>query len=105
FSGKFDDATTTVASFTMEFDLWKDLFGKTSKALLQSAELEAKRAQLQKQVETKAFHIALRRIYWNLVANQEALKISEALLKTAESQAKETRARFQSAVAESDEVA
>lgn len=105
FTEKFDDATTTIASFTVEFDLWKDLLGKTSKAVLQSAEFESKRAQLQKQVEIKAFKLALRRIYWNLVANQESLRISEALLKTAESQAREIRAKFQNAVAEADEVA
>jgi hypothetical protein len=32
FTGKFRDVTTTVASFTVQMDLWRDLFGRMSKA-------------------------------------------------------------------------
>ena len=104
-SGKFRDVTTTTLSFTMQMDLWKDLFGRTSKARVESAEMDSKRAQLEKDIQTKTFLISLRRIYWSLVANQESLKISEQLLKTAQRQAAETQRRFKDSVAETDEVA
>jgi outer membrane protein TolC len=104
-SGKFRDVTTTILSFTLQMDVWKDLFGRLSKARLESLAMETQRAELEKDIHTKAFRISLRRIYWSLVANQEALKISEELLKTAQRQSSETNQRFRNSVAESDEVA
>jgi outer membrane protein TolC len=103
--GSFRNITTTTLSFTMQMDLWRDLFGRLSKAQLENAQLEQKRAEIEKDIQTKAFRVTLRRIYWGLVANQEALTISEELLKTAKRQAEETKLRFRNAVAEADEVA
>jgi outer membrane protein TolC len=103
--GKYRDVSTTTLSFTMQMDLWKDLLGRLSKAQLESAQLDSKRAELEKDIQTKSFHISLRRVYWSLVANQESLKIAEELLKTAQRQSNETQQRFKNAVAESDEVA
>ena len=104
-AGTFRDATTTTLSFTVQLDLWKNLFGRVSKVKLESAELDSKRAEIEKDIQTKAYKITLRRVYWSLVANQEALKISEELLKTAQRQAAEINLRFKNAVAEADEVA
>lgn len=104
-SGKYRDVTTTILSFSMQMDLWKDLLGRLSKARLESVQLEAKRAELEREIQTKTFHITLRRLYWSLVANQESLKIAGELLKTAQRQLAETQSRFKNAVAESDEVA
>jgi outer membrane protein TolC len=104
-AGTFRDATTTTLSFIIQLDLWKNLFGRVSKVKLESAELDSKRAEIEKDIQTKAYKIALRRIYWSLVANQEALKISEELLKTAQRQSSEINLRFKNAVAEADEVA
>jgi outer membrane protein TolC len=103
--GKYRDVSTTTLSFTMQMDLWKDLLGRLSKAQLESVLLDSKRAELEKDIQTKSFHISLRRVYWSLVANQESLKIAEELLKTAQRQSNETQQRFKNAVAESDEVA
>lgn len=104
-NGKYRDVSTTTLSFTMQMDLWKDLLGRLSKAQLESAQLESKRSELERDIQTKSFHISLRRVYWSLVANQESIKIAEELLKTAQRQSNETQARFKNAVAESDEVA
>lgn len=104
-NGKYRDVTTTTLSFTMQMNLWKDLLGRMSKARVESAQLEAKRGELERDIQTKSFLISLRRIYWSLVANQESLKIAEELLRTAQRQLAETQARFRNAVAESDEVA
>lgn len=105
FTGRFNDVTTTTLRFTVQMDLWRDLFGRMSKAKLESAEFDKKRAEIEKEIQTKAFNISLRRVYWSLVANQEALKISNELLKTAQQQANETAQRFKNSVAEADEVA
>lgn len=103
--GKYRDVTTTGLAFTMQMDLWRDLFGKLSKAKLANADLEAKKAELEKTIQTKAFLLSLRRVYWSLVANEEAIKFSSELLETARTQARETTARFKNSVAEADEVA
>lgn len=105
FIGKLADATMTTLAFTVQMDLWKNIFGRLSKAELESAVLEKKRAQIEKDIQLKAFKISLRRVYWSLVANNEATNISRELLKTAKSQLDESKLRLKNAVAEADEVA
>ncbi len=105
FTGRFRNATTTTLNFTMQMDLWRDLFGRMSKAELESAELERKKADFEKKVAEKSFRLSLRRLYWTLVANNESMKISQELLGSAETLAKETNQRYKNAVAEADEVA
>ncbi len=105
FPGKFRNVTTTVASFTVQMDLWKDLFGRMSKATQENAALESKRAGLENEIQMKTFSITLRRMYWSLVANQESLKISEELFGTAKQQLSESKRRFANSIAEADEVA
>lgn len=104
FAGKFRDSTTTVLSFTMQLDVWKNLFGRLSKARIEYADLQARSALLQKEIQSKVFVISLRRLYWSLVANQEAMKISEGLLNTARKQAADAGLRYRNAVADIDEV-
>lgn len=105
FIGKLENATVTTLSFTVQMDLWKDLLGRLSKAKLESVELQVKKASIEKEIQEKTFFITLRRLYWSLVANELSLKTSNELLKTSQKQATETRARFNNAVAEADEVA
>lgn len=105
FTGRFRNATTTTANFTVQMDLWRDLFGRMSKAELESADLQAKRADLEKMIAQKTFRLSLRRLYWSLVANNESMKISQELLSSAEVLAKETSQRYKNAVAEADDVA
>ena len=104
-TGKYRDITTTSLSFTMQMDVWKDLFGRMSKAKLESATYESKRAEIEREIQMKTFVISLRRIYWSLVANKEAVKISEELLKTSQQQLDESKRQFKNSVAEADEVA
>ena len=47
----------------------------------------------------------MRTIYWNLVAIEESMKISQELLRISEKQVKESRKRLQSRVADKGEVA
>ena len=103
--GKYRDVTTTVLNFTVQMDLWKDLFGRVTKAKLKNTSDEKKRAELEQAIRNKGFLISLRKTYWALVANNESMKISRQLLKTAEDQSEETGRRFRNNVAETDEVA
>lgn len=105
FTGMFRDASTTTLRFTMQMDLWRDLFGRMSKSQIESAQLETKRAEMEREIAKKAFRLSLRRLYWSLVANNESMKISGELLKSAEKISNETAQRFQNSVAEADEVA
>lgn len=105
FTGRFRDVTTTSVRFQVQMDLWKDLFGRLTKADLESLRYERERAEIEKEIQTKAFNISIRRLFWSLVANNESLKISNELLKTAQRQTEETTRRFKSSVAEADELA
>ncbi len=105
FSGRFRNATTTTLRFTMQMDLWRDLLGRMSKAEIESASLERQRAEMEKEISRKTFRLSLRRLYWSLVANNESMKISGELLKSAELLLKETGRRYKDSVAEADEVA
>ena len=103
--GKINDATPTTLAFTMQMDLWRDLFGRMSRNKVESLELETKKAAIERDIQEKSFRLSLRRVYWSLVANNEALRKSEALLQSAQTQANEISMQFKSAVAEADEVA
>lgn len=104
-SGDFENVTVSVLSLTVQMDLWKDLFGRLSDAERESARMEAKRAQIEQGIRTKAFEIGLRKVYWNLVANSEQLKISERLHVTAKQQLEDSRKRFRSNIGDEGEVA
>ncbi len=103
--GKYRDVTTTNINFTVQMDLWRDVFGRATKAKLKNAADERKRADLEQQIQSKAFLISLRKTYWALVANNESMRISRELLKDAVAQSDETVRRFRNNVAETDEVA
>jgi len=100
-----NSSTTTGISAQLAMDLHKDFLGKTTKTELENRKLEADKAELEKKISTKAFVQNLRKIYWALVANNEAQKITKELLVTANQQVKQAEARFRNKVADSGEVA
>jgi hypothetical protein len=101
----YQDISTSFIRFDMQMDLWRDLFGKISKAEQQSAENSLKLSQFQKTVSQKAFEYGLRKMYWTLVANNEQIRISQLQLKTSEEQLKDAQARQRAGVTDSGEVA
>lgn len=101
----YDKVTTVIHSLNVSIDMWKDLFGKLTSAKIESAELSKKSSELQKEIQKKAFYVALRRVYWSLVANNEKLKISKELLKTAQEQAIDAKKRQANNIADVGEVA
>lgn len=93
-SGKYTDVTTNILSFTVQMDLWKDLFGRFSEGRILENELSNKKARIEEEISRKALEISTRRFFWSLVANTEQLKISQRLLKTSEEQLKDSRVTF-----------
>ena len=104
-AGTFRDVTTTVARLDLQVDLWRDLLGRLSKAQIDSASLNQERADLEKEINRKAFAVSLRRTYWSLVANNEQIKIYDELKKTAQDQLKDSNQRLLAGVSDKGEVA
>lgn len=104
-SGTYDNVTTTLVSFTVQMDLWKDLLGKMSEAERRNADLNAQRAKLENEIKGKVFELSLRRIYWSLVATEEQLKISERLKVTAGQQLQDSKRRLQNSIGDAGDVA
>ena len=102
---KYNDLSSSTLQYSLKMDIWKDFLGRTTKAQLSNLNLESKKADLQTKIAIKNFEIQMRRLYWSLVANNESLKISDELLKSANSLLAESKKRFQNSIAEKDEVA
>lgn len=105
FIGKLDNITTTIFSFTLQMDLWRDLLGRMTDTERKNADLDAKKARLEESINKKAFELTLRRIYWSMVANQESIRIAEGLTKSSKEQLADARKRKAAAVADEGEVA
>lgn len=99
------NATTTGYGVSLSLDLYKDLFGRTSKANIDLAENASRRANLERKIQMAGFKNNVRRLYWSLVANQEALKITKTLLASSEKQLKDANKRYKSGVADKGELA
>ncbi|TNE96525.1 MAG: TolC family protein [Deltaproteobacteria bacterium] len=98
-------STTTGISAELAMDLHKDFLGRITKTELDNRKMEADKADLEKKISKKAFIQNLRKLYWALVANNEAQKITKELLVTANQQVKQAEDRFKNKVADSGEVA
>lgn len=106
FSNNFvADASTAGISFQLGVNLWKDLISKRTESQLEQAKAGSQQAQWESEIALATFQNSLRKIYWSLVANAEALKISEGLIKTSEKQVKEAKNRLKNNIADAGEVA
>jgi outer membrane protein TolC len=104
FAGRFNEVTTTTAQLSLTFDLWKDFWGKISKAEIESTNLNQERANIEKELQSQAFTVTIRRIFWTLVANDKMMKVSLNLLETAKKQAQDSRVRLNNSVSDIAEV-
>jgi outer membrane protein TolC len=106
FSNNFiQDATTTGLTVMLGVDLWKDLFGKKTASQLLQAKSGTKQAQWQRDIAEKSFLNELRKVYWTLVANEEATKLTQELLKSSEKQVSQAKKRLRNNIADAGEVA
>lgn len=106
FSNNFvSDASTTGMTLQLGVNLWKDLLSQRTRSQLERAKEGTNQAQWQKEIATAEFKNSVRKIYWSLVANSEALKISEGLLQSSVKQVAEAQKRKKNNIADSGEVA
>jgi outer membrane protein TolC len=99
------NATTTGYGLSLSLDLYKDLFGRSSRANLDKTASASRRARAERDIQLATFKSNSRKIYWSLVANEEALKITKTLLKSSEKQLRDAKKRFKSGVADRGELA
>ena len=99
------DATTTSIGAGLVIDLNKNLQGKNSKSLLRENEFNVEYQQKLKSINTQAFINGIRKMYWSVVANEEAIKITKTLFQSAIKLSLEAKKRFNDSVADSGEVA
>lgn len=104
-SGTFRNVTTSTVRLDLVVDLWKDIFGRLTKAESKSAQLSKEKADLEKQIQQKSFALSLRRTYWAMVANNEQIKIYESLKKISGEQLADAKKRQAAGITDSGEVA
>jgi hypothetical protein len=102
---RYEGISTNTLQVDFEVDLWKNLFGRLNQAQVEGALFNFKKAELEQDVQKKAFLLGLRRIYWNLVANNERLKVFEGLKKISQAQLRDAQLRKNAGVADDGEVA
>ncbi|WP_372655856.1 TolC family protein, partial [Halobacteriovorax sp.] len=96
----------TTSGFGLQFsmDLYKNFLGKLTSSQRNLLKETVQRADLQKNIQKKAFYQSLRKVYWSLVANNEQLKISQKLLSLSQKQLKDSKDKFRNKIAEISEV-
>jgi len=104
-SSNFKNATTHLFGINLEWDLWQDFLGHQSSAILDQSKLELKESELEKTIADKRFNIEMRKIYWNLVANNQSINLTKQILKISEQQWQESKRRKKISLAQNDEVA
>jgi outer membrane protein TolC len=104
-SGIVNKANTTTVELGVKIDLWKNFLGATTKSQTESLRLDFEKAKIEKEIALKSFQYGLRKLYWGLVANQESIKISEALFQTAIQQAEDAKRRLANSISDKSEVA
>ncbi|EQC47264.1 hypothetical protein [Bacteriovorax sp. Seq25_V] len=78
----YQNGTTAKFGAAIAIDLYKDLFGKTTRANHESLLIKKEIAKKESEITTHAYIGQVRKLYWSLVANNESLKIARELLDT-----------------------
>lgn len=94
------DGTTSSVGAELALDLYKDFLGSTSRAQDASLMVQEEISKRQRSISEHTFVQEVRKLYWQIVANNEKRKIALELLKTTKKLEKDTRRRFKSNVAD-----
>lgn len=101
----YKDMSTTTNELGVQIDLWKDFLGAVTNSQVKNLQDMQKKDDLQSKISKRVFEVNVRKLYWNLVANHEKIKITNRLYKTAKKQAADARKRRANSVADRAEVA
>lgn len=96
----YQSGTTAAFGVGLAMDLYKDLFGKTTRANLESLQIKSEIAKNEAEISKHAFVQEVRKLYWLLVANNESLNIAKSLFETAKKLEEDTSKRFKNNVAD-----
>lgn len=96
----YKSGTTAAFGVGLAMDLYKDLFGKTTRANLESLQIKSEIAKNEAEISKHAFVQEVRKLYWLLVANNESLIIAKSLFETATKLEEDTSKRFKNNVAD-----
>ena len=99
------DATRAGATFSLDFDLWQNVFGRISRSQLKSAAAEETKAKLQSEIRLKQLELDVRKLYWSLVAVEESIQVSQKLLKTSQTQLRDARKKLRAGASDKGNLA
>jgi outer membrane protein TolC len=103
--GLIDQASQVGAKLEVQIDLLKNRLGALDRAQTSAAEIRAKRADLEAKISNMKQELAVRKLYWSLVANEQSLNLTKQLHTSAQRQLKEAQSRKQAGIADDGEVA
>lgn len=105
FSNNFvQKATTTTVGAEITLDLYKDFLGRSTEKNIDLLNKEYLQKLVETEIQKKNFKNSIRKIYWNLVANAEKIKITKEQLKASEKQVREAKKRLRNGIADKGEV-
>jgi len=90
---------------SVSMDIWNNLLGRLNNFQSSSLAYQKQRALIRHSVDQKMFEIGLRKLYWSLVSNEEQLKMTKQILKTAVKQSSEARRRLNASIGTRADVA
>lgn len=97
---------TQVGAFVnARFDLWKNIFGRLDRSRLASAEAQQDYFEKKELLQNKKNEVELRKLFWNLVAVEKNLELSQKLVDSAALQVKDAQSRVRAGVADRGELA
>ena len=101
FTNNFLRRSTTVGTeFNLGIDLYKDIFGRTTRKKYNNLKDELEMRKLEAKIFTHQFKLNLYKMYWGLVANNEAILITKRLINQAKKQVEVTIEKVNNSVSD-----
>ncbi len=100
----YKNGSTSSVGASLRVDLYKDFLGRLTKKREASLKYQTKIAQAELRISETAFVSEVRKLYWSIIANNESLRISKNLLKTAKKLEEDTYKRYRSNIADKSEL-
>ena len=98
-------STTLGGEINLSIDLYKDLIGRTTRKKLVNSEDEKTISSFQKSINIHHVKIKLLKLYWNLVANEEAMRINKLLIEQAKKRVRITARKLDNSIADAGTLA
>lgn len=103
--GVINNATQVGARVGLELDIWKNFLGRLDRSQLRSVKTQKKVADIQADLNQRAFVLDVRKVYWSLVATELSLELSKKLVSTGKKQWQDSRRRLREGLGDQGDVA